>query len=71
MSTNAKQWIGIITVLEANGFLSISTAMDAFENVARNYKISNINKLINETQPLVDLESSEAFVDVVWKENKQ
>ena len=64
----AIEWIGIITVLQDNGYLSISTAMDAFSDVARKYSIKHedMTKLVNETQPKVDKEASDVSVYVEW-----
>ncbi len=66
--SKATEWIGIISVLHDSGLLSMSTTMNAFDDVAQKYKIGGaaLTKLINETHTKIDFEASDAQVFIEW-----
>ena len=65
----AKQWAGIIVVLENSKYLSMKLVINMAENVAQQHNLtwSEMSKILDHAHNNVDLDASEAFVDVVWK----
>lgn len=72
MKTNeekAKQWVGIIAVLENSKYLSMSLVFDFTENIALNYNLphNKVFKLLEQAKKDIDFEASEVCISVVLK----
>ncbi len=69
----AKQWAGIIVVLEHNKYLSMKLVIQYAENVAHQCGLSwsEMVKVLNHAHKNVDFESSEASIFVEWRGETQ
>lgn len=69
VNDEARQWAGIISVMQEKGLISIATVMACSEDVQRKYRLTwnEMSSILNEVHEEIDFEASEAFVDVVWK----
>ncbi len=70
--SEAKKFIGIISTIQEEGFLSIGTAMRAYEDIGRKYGLREqvLIDTINKVHKEVDEGSSTASVDLYFKDGE-